>query len=127
MPALSVSDAYAALVAAGELKPDADQERAATALDAFADTLGRTRTGFLSRLFGRETPAQAGVYLWGGVGRGKSMLMDLAYANIDVEPKRREQHGRAPPRRAGPGCQRGVFRAADTPSALQRHPHGTAL
>ncbi len=85
----SVVDAYAALVAAGELKADPDQERAAVALDAFAATLGNTKTGFLSRLFGRETPAQAGLYLWGGVGRGKSMLMDLAYANIDAAPKRR--------------------------------------
>jgi cell division protein ZapE len=85
----AVTDRYAALVAAGELKPDADQENAAFALDRFAEDLGRTRTGFLSRLFGRETPARLGVYLWGGVGRGKSMLMDLAFDTIDVSPKRR--------------------------------------
>jgi cell division protein ZapE len=85
----AVTDRYAALVAAGELKPDADQENAAFALDRFAEDLGRTRTGFLSRLFGRETPARSGVYLWGGVGRGKSMLMDLAFDTIDVSPKRR--------------------------------------
>ena len=84
-----VADAYAALVAAGELKPDPDQERAALALDRLAGELGRTRTGFLSRLFGRETPVPCGVYLWGGVGRGKSMLMDLAFENIAAEPKRR--------------------------------------
>ena len=84
-----VAEAYAALVAAGELKPDADQERAAQALDRFAADLGRTRTGFLSHLFGRETPAPSGVYLCGGVGRGKSMLMDLAFDTIDAEPKRR--------------------------------------
>ncbi|RIX32083.1 cell division protein ZapE [Sphingomonas edaphi] len=84
-----VAERYAALVAAGELKADPDQERAAHALDQFAADLGQTRTGFLTRLFGRETPAPCGVYMWGGVGRGKSMLMDLAYEAIDFESKRR--------------------------------------
>ncbi|MCL6683318.1 cell division protein ZapE [Sphingomonas alba] len=84
-----VGKAYAALVAAGELKPDADQERAVAALDRLAGDLGNTRTGFLSRLFGRETPVPCGVYLWGGVGRGKSMLMELAFDSIDAAPKRR--------------------------------------
>ncbi|MGH6783732.1 MAG: AFG1/ZapE family ATPase, partial [Sphingomicrobium sp.] len=84
-----VGRAYAALVAAGELKPDPDQANAVQALDNFAADMGRTRTGFLTRLFGRETPARCGIYLWGGVGRGKSMLMDLAFDAIDVTPKRR--------------------------------------
>ncbi len=84
-----VAEAYAALVAAGELKADPDQAKAALALDRFADALGQSRSGFLSRLFGRETPVRSGVYLWGGVGRGKSMLMDLAFRHIAVEPKRR--------------------------------------
>ena len=84
-----VADAYVALVAAGELKADPDQAAAAAAIDRFAADLGHTRTGFLSRLFGRETPARSGIYLWGGVGRGKSMLMDLAYDMIDIAPKRR--------------------------------------
>ena len=84
-----VGAAYAARVDAGELREDADQRRAVDALDRFAADLGRTRTGFLSRLFGRETPAPCGVYMWGGVGRGKSMLMDLAFEAIPITRKKR--------------------------------------
>ena len=81
-----VAKAYAALVAAGELKPDVDQQRAALALDRFA---APRRTGLVARLFGRAADCPAGVYLWGGVGRGKSMLMDLAFVHVAIEPKRR--------------------------------------
>ena len=83
-----VGKAYAALVAAGELKPDPDQSRAVQALDRFAGDLAGRKDGFLQRLFGKSEPHR-GVYLWGGVGRGKSMLMDLAFDHIDVQPKRR--------------------------------------
>jgi cell division protein ZapE len=83
-----VGKAYAALVAAGELKPDPDQSRAVQALDRFGHDLAGQRSSFLDRLLGKKVP-QRGVYLWGGVGRGKSMLMDLAFDNIALEPKRR--------------------------------------
>ena len=82
-----VGKAYTALVAASELKPDSDQQRAVVALERFAADLGNGK-GLLKRLFGKSEPLR-GVYLWGGVGRGKSMLMDLAYENIAIEPKRR--------------------------------------
>jgi cell division protein ZapE len=81
-----VGTAYAELVAAGELKPDPDQARAAAALDRFA---AERPQGLLGKLFRKAPEGPAGVYLWGGVGRGKSMLMDLAFANIAIAPKRR--------------------------------------
>jgi cell division protein ZapE len=82
-----VGRAYAALVAAGEVKPDADQASAVVALDRFAACLTKSNgAGLLKRLFARPNPA-CGVYLWGGVGRGKSMLMDLAFDSIAVSPK----------------------------------------
>ena len=78
---------YDRLVAANELKRDPAQESAVGALDRLASTFASA--GLLTRLLGRTPEGPAGVYLFGGVGRGKSMLMDLAFAHIDVEPKRR--------------------------------------
>ena len=82
-----VADAYAALVAAGELKADPDQQAAVVAIDRFAARLAKSDR-LIKRLLGTAKPP-GGLYLWGGVGRGKSMLMDLAYEMIDIEPKRR--------------------------------------
>jgi cell division protein ZapE len=87
----AVLERYRALVAAGELRPDADQAAAAATLDGLAAELGQgpRRGGLISRLAGRFAPPPGGVYLWGGVGRGKSMLMDLAFATISYAPRRR--------------------------------------
>ena len=75
-----VGTAYSALVAAGELTPDADQAKAVVALDRFAAQL-QPRRGLLARLFGKSATS-CGVYLWGGVGRGKSMLMEIGRAHV---------------------------------------------
>jgi cell division protein ZapE len=83
-----VRTAYATLVAAGELKPDPAQARAVAALDRLAAT-ATAQPGLLGRLFGKRSRGCDGVYLWGGVGRGKSMLMDLGFDRLDVQPKRR--------------------------------------
>ena len=83
-----VRAAYERLIAANELKPDAEQERAVEALDRLAGSIANAGS-FFSRLFGNTSDGPAGVYLWGGVGRGKSMLMDLAVDHIDVHPKPR--------------------------------------
>ena len=83
-----VRAAYDRLIAAQELKADPAQARAVAALDRLAAAIGNGG-GFFSRLFRPDSTGPDGVYLWGGVGRGKSMLMDLAFAHIDVEPKRR--------------------------------------
>src|SRR3990170_4775549 len=84
-----VAKAYAALVAAGELKPDLDQKNAVKALDRLGPELTHNKPRLFERFLGRRAAAPRGVYLWGGVGRGKSMLMDLAFDQIAAEPKRR--------------------------------------
>lgn len=82
-----LASAYGRLLASGELKADPDQARAVAELDRLECDLS-ARQGLLGRLLGRRRQV-CGVYLWGGVGRGKSMLMDLAFDQIPVEPKRR--------------------------------------
>jgi len=81
-----VRAAYDALIAASELRPDPEQAAAADRLDALGQELEHPRTTGLFRK--RAVPAR-GIYMWGDVGRGKSMLMDLCYDHIDVPAKRR--------------------------------------
>jgi len=81
---------YEALVEGGELRPDPDQRRAAERLQRLQDELVATREpGALARLFGSGPKRVRGAYLWGGVGRGKSMLMDLFVETLPIRRKRR--------------------------------------
>jgi cell division protein ZapE len=81
---------YEGLVAASELRPDPEQRAAAERLDALQKELEATPSGSLiGKLFGKKAPAPRGIYLWGGVGRGKSMLMDLFHECLTIPEKRR--------------------------------------
>ena len=87
----TVLGAYDALVAAGELRPDPEQRAAAERLSQLQSELEAVpkRGSLLWRLTGRKPDALRGVYLWGAVGRGKSMLMDLFYDQLAIQRKRR--------------------------------------
>lgn len=83
-------------VARGALKPDAGQERAALALDALRESIcvhnPAAKKSALGWLFARgrvKAEAPRGLYLHGGVGRGKTMLMDWFFASLPIAPKRR--------------------------------------
>lgn len=81
----SVLDRYEARIAEGILDADPAQAEAAARLDALARALaGKRKRGW----FSKPEPV-TGLYLWGGVGRGKSMLMDLFFDAAPVTPKRR--------------------------------------
>ncbi|MEZ6023368.1 MAG: cell division protein ZapE [Hyphomonadaceae bacterium] len=77
--------AYRKKLAKGELTEDADQAAAAARLEDLAAALRRWNP---DAWFGRKPPPQ-GLYLWGPVGRGKSMLMDIFFATAPVAKKRR--------------------------------------
>lgn len=81
---------YEDLVAAGELRPDPEQQAAARKLAALREQLTvAADTGLLGRLFGKKPVPPRGIYMWGGVGRGKSMLMDLFHDALAIAEKRR--------------------------------------
>ena len=77
------------------MRPDPGQSRTVDAFEALYRALGeRPRRGASSplRYFGRRRrppPAVRGLYLWGGVGRGKTMLMDEFFTALDGPAKRR--------------------------------------
>ncbi|SDG08153.1 cell division protein ZapE [Thalassobaculum litoreum DSM 18839] len=90
---------YAALLKAGAITADPDQEEAARRLDALAEAVTGWRAkspkggGLVRRFLGGWDSGKAevprGVYLYGPVGRGKSMLMDLFFDAAEVAHKRR--------------------------------------
>ena len=86
-----VLTAYQALVAAGELRPDLKQAAAALRLNQLLQELEAVpaRGSLLWRRARRKPEPARGVYLWGGVGRGKSMLMDLFHDCLAIPEKRR--------------------------------------
>jgi cell division protein ZapE len=97
MPA-SLSDRYAALVKDGAIERDPAQIAVLKRLSTLAEALAARRLAHKGSALGwllggrqasPETPK--GLYIWGSVGRGKTMLMDLFYDAAPV-PKRRRVH-----------------------------------
>jgi cell division protein ZapE len=92
----TVSDRYAALVAAGEIERDPAQEAIVARLTRLNARLGEHRlarkSSALGWMFGRSENSAGplkGLYIFGDVGRGKTMLMDLFFAASPVVRKRR--------------------------------------
>lgn len=92
---------YARLIEDGSLKPDPAQRATAACLQVLHEELrdyrpippSTEKKGIFGRLFGggkvEAAPAPSGLYIYGEVGRGKSMLMDLFFHSAPVSKKRR--------------------------------------
>ena len=90
--ARSVVAGYDRMIADGRITGDPAQEDIAHRLDELAAALADSeqKTGLLRRLVaGRGARPPAGLYIWGDVGRGKTMLMDMFYGSVAVRRKRR--------------------------------------
>lgn len=102
---MTPNDQYVAAIERGELQKDPAQARAVAALDALYHAIDRassqtapnpSKPSFFGRLLGRrEAPAElvplTGLYIWGGVGRGKTHLVDLFFDALP-EPRKQRLH-----------------------------------
>ncbi len=92
----SVLQRYRHLAETGAIQNDPAQEAVAAALDGLIDRIADRRleakSSALGWLFARKHPRREpvrGLYLHGGVGRGKTMLMDLFFELVPARRKRR--------------------------------------
>jgi cell division protein ZapE len=92
----TVRQRYDHLVESGAVARDAEQLRIVARLDKLIDTISAKRiaqkSSALGWLFGRKREARElvkGLYIHGGVGRGKTMLMDMFFDLVPVRRKRR--------------------------------------
>ena len=93
---LTAARLYADMVAQGTLRADPAQERILRALDRLSEALAArslaSKSSALGWLFARKpsaAKAPKGLYIHGGVGRGKTMLMDLFFKAVPIRAKRR--------------------------------------
>ena len=91
----SVRRRYETMVQSGDLDPDENQRALADTLDKLilalaeqARTSKKSALGWLLARGARPEPPR-GLYVWGSVGRGKTMLMDLFFRSAPISAKRR--------------------------------------
>ena len=86
---VKISELYDGLVTSGEIFRNEAQISVLPHLDALKTELEQP---VKKSLFRKAPPPPKGLYIWGGVGTGKSFLMDLFAANVDVPARRVHFH-----------------------------------
>lgn len=102
MQSITPTSRYQQALDAGTHQPDEVQREAVNRLDAIWQQLTQTHTtpaprgglmAAFSKLLGKKeestTPPVRGLYMWGGVGRGKTWLMDLFFQTLPGTRKQR--------------------------------------
>ncbi|MDX7997991.1 AFG1 family ATPase [Xenorhabdus sp. Reich] len=103
MSSITPSSLYQSALSDGQYQADDVQRNTVARLDIIHRDLINARAehvqqpgglkGMLGKLFGQQTPEQRrpvqGLYMWGGVGRGKTWLMDMFFRSLPTERKLR--------------------------------------
>lgn len=83
---------YESALASGNFSRDEVQAQAVAYLDGLYHEILKHQnkeTGFFASLFKSKMTTPKGLYMWGGVGRGKTWLMDMFYDSLPIEKKMR--------------------------------------
>lgn len=95
---MTPKERYQSDLSSGAILPDEAQAQAVDALQDVFECLNQRRSekkSLFAKLLSKRTPAPiTGLYMWGGVGRGKTYLMDSFYEALDFERKSRMHFNR---------------------------------
>lgn len=95
---MTPKERYQSDLRSGAILPDEAQAQAVDALQDVFERLNQRRSekkSLFAKLLGKSTPTPiTGLYMWGGVGRGKTYLMDSFYEALDFERKSRMHFNR---------------------------------
>jgi cell division protein ZapE len=81
---------YESLISEGRFKADPAQHEAVVELDRiWMELTAHPVSGWWAKIRGKQRKPVAGLYLWGGVGRGKTWLMDMFFDSLPGEDKQR--------------------------------------
>lgn len=86
----TLAEAYEQLIARGALKADSGQQQVLARLEQLRAEL-KTYKPRASGLFSKAKAPPQSVYIWGNVGRGKSMLMDLFFSLAPVAEEQKKR------------------------------------
>jgi len=90
----NIRERYHDMLHSGALQPDPAQAMAVDKLQLLANRVARyrrpTRTDPFALFTRKRGEVPCGLYIFGGVGGGKTMLMDLFYDGVEIRAKRRD-------------------------------------